>query len=356
MRVGVHLIFPSGPDGADWGGPPDHARRYVMQTLRAAAALQNATEFVLFHAPEESHGGEPFACVALESQRGGWFSRSSGLAKPLKQAVRAARVDVLLSPLQSADLDIGVPQVYFACDLRPWEEEPGVASGRIAHAAAFRKACAESRALVVPSNYVRQRCLDLFDVPLNHTIVAPAGVPSAFAGSHSSMVAQPYLLMHDDHPEREKARRIVSALEKHASRFPYPVVLVGPGAEEGSELDERVVFIEHCPDAQLAGLYQQCAAFICCGRGDGGALHVIEALGAGCCVIAPHSPATTDLVADGPFYYNPESTSSLLQALGRVLDQGPQERGQRVRHGKAIAARFTWEQTAWKLLSAFKRA
>ncbi len=355
MRVGVHLISPSEQDVSEWGVAPEHARRYVLQTLRAAAALQNATEFVLFHGAEERFSAEPFPCVPLELARAGWFRRTSSPARSLKQAVRSERVDVMLSPLQSADLDLGIPQVYFACDLRPWESEPGAPPAKVAHIGALRKACADSRALVAPSNYIRQRFLELFDVPLNHTVVAAAGVPSAFAQNHSSMVAKPYLLLHDDSPGRENACMIVSALEKHATRFPFPVVLIGAGVGEESPLDDRVVYIEHCPDVQLAGLYQQCEAFVACGRGDGGASRVIEALGAGCCVIAPHSPATTELVADGPFYYNPGSTSSLMQALGRVLDQGPQEHGQRVRHGKAIAARFTWEQTAWKLLSAFKR-
>ena len=44
-----------------------------------------------------------------------------------------------------------------------------------------------------------------------------------------------------------------------------------------------------------------------------------------------------------------------IQTMRRALAQAPEERAQRVRNGQAIAAKFTWEKAAWKLLSACKK-
>ena len=341
MHVGVNTILPQGVLA-------DYARRYLKQALRAAAKLQDATQFTVF-APE---GGDAawgdIPVVALPRPPAPRWWRGEHFA-PLAAALAQHRIDVLLSPLAAASFDVPTPKVFYALDLHPWEPEPGKAQEKLSHGASIRRACAAARALVAPSGYVRKRLQELFDVPLNKTVVAPPGVPEIFVEEHAPMAPPPYLLCYDDGRAPEKLRQLVQALRDRE----FTLILAGPGNADPAL--EDVVRIEQCPDAQMAALYQHCATFICPGRSDGGASRIIEALGAGCCVVTPHGPAPTELAGDAPFYYNPDSRASFLQGLQRSLDQGAEERQQRIRHGKAVAARFSWDETAWKLLSALKR-
>lgn len=353
MLVGVNMIIPGASGVYGEAGLPDYAKRYLLQAVRAASRLQDATRFIVFHAPGAQPAGIEAEMVEISGTGRGFFSRSGPL-DGVWQAAKRARVDLMLSPIQAALTGVDLPHVFLALDLHPWENELG-APAKTAVATAVKKTCARAKALVAPSEYVRRRCWELFDVPLNKTVVAPPGIPVAFKDPQNPMVALPYLMVYDDGHPAESVRMTAEALKKNAHKLPENLVVAGPAAAEPELWGENVVRVEYCPDAQLASLYQHCSAFICPGRSDGGMLRVLEALGAGACAVAPHSQVATEIVADAPFYYNPESRASFMQALTRVLELTPEEKAQRMRHDKAVAARFSWDQTAWKLLSAFKK-
>ncbi len=332
-----------------------HEDRYLRQVLRAARSLHSNDSFVVLHGEDDTTPYEGWDTVAVTG--GGGLLGRGGAASALSRAVKKHRLDALLSPLRQASPTAPAPQVLFALDLAPWEKRDSGPNGKAApKTKAMRRLCMSARAIVVPSEHLRRRCLELFEVPLDRSIVAPVGVDPVFDSSQAPMIEPPYLLLLSDPVSAAAVYRIVELLVKRAKDFPFTLVVAGPGGgPEPSHWGPGVVRIEHCPDSSLAGLHQHAAFSLHPGRYDGSAMRTSEALRAGACVIAPHNRATEELVGEAPFYYNPESSASFIQTVRRVLGLEEEERAERIRLGKYATRTMTWNKTTWKLLSAFKR-
>lgn len=329
--------------------------RYLRRVLDTARRLQSDTQFLVFtHAANhEAYAGWPRHLVDTgRDSSSRWFKGRSAL----ERAVRAAGPDLLLSPLHSAVEKPDVPQVLYALDAAPWEAD-APAPGQATHAGtgAGKRACAGARAIIVPSEYLRHRCLELFEAPLNKIIVAPPGVDATFQRPQSPIVDPPYLLVFSDALSAMRIPELRDAFARRRGEFPYTLVVAGPDTgQEPAEWGAQAVRVERCPDTLLAALYQHCAVFIYPAVRDGAAMRVLEALSAGTIAIVPRSGAIEELAGNVPFYYNARSMDSLVQTTRHVLALSRGEREQRLRFGQSTSAKYTWEKTAWKFLSALK--
>ena len=117
----------------------------------------------------------------------------------LEQAIAQTQAELVFSPLHAAPPNLPVPQVLYALDLAPWETEPGKPGpGRGPHVKTIKRACANARAIVVSSEYLRKRCLELFEAPLNKVVPALPGVDSLFVAPQPAFIKPPYLFSIND--------------------------------------------------------------------------------------------------------------------------------------------------------------
>lgn len=349
MLVGVNTIPARGEAAAP------HEDRYLQCILNTVRTLETASEFVVFTHPGNHDVFTGCARILLAVHSGGFTSWGGG-RKVLEQAVKQAQVELLLSPLDSASPDAPVPQVLYSLSLARWLGEPGNPSRHGSRLRAVKQACANARAVLVPSEHLRRKCLDLFEAPLDKTVVAPPGVAAVFGRSHAPVVARPYLLTFNDTMTEARLPDLREAFSKRRQEFTQTLVIAGQGLEpEPSDWGPRTLRVEQCPEAFLASLYQHSALFVYPAEYDGSAMRIMEALRAGAIVVTPHTGSTDELAGNAPFYYNPASTASFLQAVRRAIDLDPAKREERIHLGKNIAAQYTWVKTAWRILSAFKR-
>ena len=193
-------------------------------------------------------------------------------------------------------------------------------------------------------------------MPLNKGIVAPPGLDPIFRTTQDTMVDLPYVVLYMSPLVAPCLAKVLAVREQLEKELPHTIVIAGPGlAEEPVDWGGRVVRIEYLPDNHLAGLYQHGSAFIYPGLHDGAGYAVLEAMGAGLPVVAAKSGALQEVAKDIPIYYNPSSSDSLLQGTRRVLGFSKGERAQRVHLGQSATSNYTWEKSAWKLMSALQR-
>lgn len=348
MLVGVDTRIPAirrtpGPD-----------RRWLQRLLRTAAELQGDTRFLLFTDEQTHKAWDGWDRVPVASERGGLAAllRGSSLANVIKQH----DLDLILAPLDNPVPSPPVPQVLYAVDLAPWEPMSGVGPARKgAPVKEIRKACAGARRIVTASQYLRRRCLDFFEAALDRVTVAPPGVDAVYGEDYPPIVEPPYFMTYVDGLCTGRLELFDEVQERLNQQYGYTLVVAGPGwAEEPEDWSDTVVRVEYCPEAQLAGLYRNAAAFLYLPLHDGMAIPVLEAVRAGAPVVAPRSGALEELAGNSPFYYNPDSSRSMLQNIRRVLEQDPTERQRRTTEGRRTAAELSWEKSAWKMLSAFK--
>ena len=353
MIVGVNTVMPE-----DAGGMPGiyagNDDRWFRSLLHALRGLQTDTDFVLF-CDENNHSHYE---GWMRANIGGQASLFSGLrgGGALEAAAAKAKADVIWTPLAGASVG-PVPQVLFATDFIAWESDgdPGpIRKG--ANLKAEKKACQAAKSLVVSSEYLRRKALDIFEMPLNKVVVLPPGVDPAFQGAHDTMVEPPYMVVFCDARATRGADRLFESLEQLKKDYPHNFVIAGPGfADEPDDWGDRYIRIERLPDSALCGLYQHASVFIYPGLFDGCCVRVLEALSAGVPVVAPRSGALPEHCADGPIYYNHTSAVSLVQSVRRAIDLEPQARAARIHAGRSVLPKFSWEKSAWKLLTALSK-
>ncbi len=353
MLVGVNTLH-AGPDAPDTSSD---SHRFLLRVIDRMRALQEGTQVILFTFEDEQEHYPGLPRVRLERGRG-WLSPKKSRRNALNKAILKSKVDVLFAPLELGESRCPVPQVLYTVDLSPWEAKPAAAAkAGVPPLRQMRQACAACRAVAVPSEHMRRRCLELFELALNRAVVAPPGVSQGFDSPQASIVEPPYLTVWNDAHTGEKAHQLSEALGKRSGEFPGVLVVAGPGGGgTAADWGGHVVRVERCPDATLAGLLHHSEVFIYPVAGDSNAMRVLEALRAGALVITPHGKSVQELAGDLPFYYNPGNTGSFLQVLRRVLDMDPEERSQRVRAAQNHSSKYTWDKTVWKILAAFKRA
>lgn len=353
MIVGVNTLMPEDAGGfaGIYRGYDD---RYFRTLLLALRALQTETEFVLF-CDEHNHAAFEGWIRANVSGSASLLSGLRGMGA-LEAAVAKAKVDVLWTPLAGATVG-PVPQVLFATDFLPWE--PGPEGGLLRKGAtlkAEKKACAAAKSLVVPSEYLRRKALDFFEMPLNKVVVAPPGVDPIFQTQQSTMIEPPYMVIFCDARIVPMLDKLNDALEQLAKDYPHNFVITGPGFDgEPGDWGDRYIRIERLPDSGMAGLYQHASVFIYPGMHDGCCVRVLEALSAGVPVVAQRNGAMNEHCADGPIYGSQPTAVSLVQSVRRAIEMDEKARSSRIHAGRSVLPKFSWEKSAWKLLTALSK-
>jgi len=323
--------------------------RFLRRILRTARQLQSDTQFLVFTAAEATDF-EGWPCSQVGGAGG--LQGLLGGGASVDRAAKREKVEVLVSPMGTSAGGAAMPEVLYALHLAPWEG-PDQQKKNIKLA---KRICSGARAIVVPSHYLRRRFLELFEIPLDKVTVAKAGVSPVFAGPHESMIERPYMVIYIDALASFAMPFLLQLLEHLEGEFPHTFLFAGPGCEnEPEDWGGRGVRIESCSDAQLSGLYQHSDLFLYPGHFDGGGIALLEAMHAGVPIVAAQSGANSEVAGHTPVYYNPESRSSAMQAIRRVLDETEEQRKNRLSEGRRITTDNSWEKSTWKFLSALKR-
>ena len=105
-----------------------------------------------------------------------------------------------------------------------------------------------------------------------------------------------------------------------------------------------VVFASNMSDEDLAYLYSRAALFAYVSLYECFGLPPLEAMAAGCPVVASNATSVPEVVGDAGLYVDPLDTQSIASAMAEMLsDEGLRQR--MIEKGKAQASAFTWAHT-----------
>lgn len=325
---------------------------YIRQVVRRAAELQSTNSFVMLTDPVNHDAFDGFERAPAPNAP----DRASSGRLAVTLAERAG-ADAVFTPLLASPGTTRLPVVLYALDLLHWERLPAKRSWF--GGSPFKKvtdACMAATAVVVPSEYIKKRLLELLDIPLDKVVVAPLGVDKVFGEPQRCIVEQPYLLTVGSTRTAKNITRLMQAYAKIREEFPHTLVVVGPpGDAELEDWGSHVVRVDRVPVPTLAGLYQHADAFLFPVLYEGSGVTVLEAMKSGIPVVTGRVGAIPDVAGTVPIYCNVEDTGSIVAAVRRCLHERGEERDSRIRYGRQHAERFTWKDCAWKTLSAFKR-
>lgn len=184
----------------------------------------------------------------------------------------------------------------------------------------------------------------------------PRGAVEGFRRRYG--IRRPYFLLVGSRGRYKNARLFLEAFAALPERDAFEILMAGGEARldpESQELLGRTPWqIRFLPDGELACAYAGATALVYPSRYEGFGLPVLEAMAAGCPVIACPVSSIPEVAGDAALYVDPDDAAGMAQALTAVMR--PEVRHALARRGRERADRFSWAQSAAAFAAAVEEA
>ncbi len=194
-------------------------------------------------------------------------------------------------------------------------------------------------------------------------VVVPLGASNVFfnAGARK-ILKRPYLLYVGarSYPHKNFDFLLNAFIEKKYF-LQFDLVLMG-GEKELTPAQQKKVRqhnggawlrYEFGSDEYLADLYASATAFIYPSLYEGFGIPPLEAMAAGCPVVASNSSSIPESVGDAGLLFDPRNSDDLAEKIDSIINNKDLA-AQLIEKGKARARRFTWEAMAQKIYEHYK--
>lgn len=167
-----------------------------------------------------------------------------------------------------------------------------------------------------------------------------------------------YILAVGSAASHKNTAMLVEAYERLRRQLVDPplLVVVGGGSRAfnratGADAVPGVVELGRVSDDRLAQLYAKAIAFVYPSLYEGFGIPPLEAQAAGTPVVVSRRRPFTDLIEESSaLWCDPEDASSIASALGQIT-RSPELRKQLAENGIANASRYSWDDSARRLLA-----
>lgn len=132
----------------------------------------------------------------------------------------------------------------------------------------------------------------------------------------------------------------------------YDDILTAP---EKFGVKEQVKFLGFVANNDLPGLYEEALCFALPSLYEGFGLPVLEAMSCGCQVVVSNNSSLPEIAGKAGIYIKPDDHHSIASGLRQaVLEKDTAKGKERIRIGKVLAKKFTWEEAAKKTLEVLE--
>jgi glycosyltransferase involved in cell wall biosynthesis len=118
-------------------------------------------------------------------------------------------------------------------------------------------------------------------------------------------------------------------------------------------LDKSVVSMPRVSDAFLAEAYAAAKLFVYPSLSEGFGFPPLEAMSAGCPVLASNSTAIPEVCQDAPFYFDGADQECFTRALLRAVSD-EEARRQAIQKGRRVVAQYSWEKCGEQTLALYR--
>ena len=340
MRVGLSLLtlVPGEVGGAETSA------RGLARGLAEAGTL----DYVAFTPPAAPGAGEGLPETPVPEYRDArtlpqrFLAMTLAAVRPGRLRARFAGLDAVHYPLTIAIPPLDLPSVVTVHDLQHLDHpELFSRAERLWRARTHERSARRAAAIVVPSEFVRSRAIDLLGLPPGRVHAIPWGVDhERFRPGDEER--EPFLLYPArPWPHKNHALLFEAFARLRRERPELRLVLTG-GGHEGRAVPAGVDVRGHVSDEELASLYRRAACLVFPSLYEGFGQPPLEALACGTPVAASNLPAVAEVVGDAAALFDPRDAEGIAAVVAGVLD-APERFAAA---GPAQAARFTWAETA----------
>lgn len=245
---------------------------------------------------------------------------------------------------------------WFERDL-PWYDDAAIAARRRRLRIAWRPILRRAERLLVVSEFLGQRLVELFGVDASRLAVVGNGVEEAYfqAAAQQPKADRPYLLIVGGLTQRKGAQQVLAAARALESRWPeLRLRVVGRSEAPYEQAAAARSNIEHLgyvgSDGGLPMLMRGATALLFLSRYETFGIPAVEAMAAGTVPIVSQHAALPPIVGDGGLVVNSADSDAVAEAVLKLRDDTA------LRQRLAVAARQRAQQFTWQACAQHLRA
>ncbi len=227
--------------------------------------------------------------------------------------------------------------------------------------------------IVVPSQYVARRVMEMLPVDPARLSVVGLGVSGVFAATSPADTVTEVCCRFGISPGAYavcvgtvSTRKNVITLVRAAALGPgVPLVMIGPDGHGAGEVDAeiartngsaRIVRTGYLSDQDTAALVRGAAVLVHPTLGEGFGFVPLEAMAAGTPVIAAGISSVPEIVGDAAILVDqPTDPAAWAQAMAEVVEDH-QRRAALIAAGSERVRRFSWDETARRMIDVYSDA
>jgi glycosyltransferase involved in cell wall biosynthesis len=341
VRVGLSLLTLS-------PGESGGSETYARQLLRALGRV-GANEYTVLVPARAKDAAAGLPTVEVKDppmgRRGPLRIATMALAARRTKAVttHVAEFDVLHYPLTVPSPATQAPTVVTLHDTqhRDLPEFFGPAR-RSFRRIAYDRAARSAAAVVVTSEFVRDRAIDLLELAPSRIHVVPHAIDhSVFRLGDEER--EPFVLYPArPWPHKNHTRLFEAFAELRETRPQLRLVLTGGGLERLEPLPEGVESLGEVSAEHVASLYRRAACLVYPSLYEGFGLPVLEAMACGCPVAASNAAAIPEVAGDAAVLFDPTDVGAIASAML----EADRRRDELRELGLAKVAGYTWDESA----------
>lgn len=221
----------------------------------------------------------------------------------------------------------------------------------------LRAVSRKSAAIICDSAFTADEMRRLLQVSSRKLHVVHLGVDSAWFGAGPGVEPpeKPYFVYVGNIKPHKNVHRLVKAFRSIADRIPHDLLIVGRqhgfitgdarASREAELAGDRIRFTGLVSDAAVRGFVAGAQALVSPSLYEGFGLPALEAMAAGCPVIASRAASLPEVCGGAALYVDPESEQDIAEAMLRIA-KSPTLRGDLSKAGRNRAQSFSWDRCA----------
>ncbi len=163
-----------------------------------------------------------------------------------------------------------------------------------------------------------------------------------------------YILGLGTQEPRKNFKQVISAFKKlNQNQLQLAIVGKYGWGEKINSQNKRIKTLGYVPDQDLAPLYSGAKAFVYPSLYEGFGMPIVEAQACGCPVIASNTSSMPEAAGEGAVLVHPEKDYQIAKNLEKIINN-QSFRKNLIKKGRENANRFSWKESAQKILEAME--
>lgn len=226
---------------------------------------------------------------------------------------------------------------------------------------------ARANAIICASEASRKDLLEYYDVDAAKTCVIHHGLthlprsPVA-AAKLQARLRREYLLYVGSRAAYKNFDALLRAFRQTGLHDSLDLLVLGGGPLTPKEaalaaelrIADKIINIARATDELLAEAYASAKLFVYPSLWEGFGFPPLEAMDAGCPVLASNTGALPEVCGNAPFYFEPEDQESFNHALLRAIDDEAARR-LAIQRGREVVAQYNWEKCGDQTLVVYRQ-